>query len=249
MSSMRPQLFTRGLSGLSQSVDATSPAEQRDDAKRNFLKTMRPLPTQHYWNVYFDRQSKDHKPDDGEYNAELEQLGSQIESVQDFWRYNNNTPVDQIKMRESIYLFKSGFRPVWEDRRNLNGGSWTLRVPKTAGPDVWTRVQLLAIGEKLQSALDEGDQLCGVGLSVRFSSHLITIWHRDSSKKGSIDGMLACVMEELPLELQPKPDNYFYKRHCDHVGFKAPPGLKAGSAATASALPQPELRVDPPSAG
>ena len=58
-------------------------------------------------------------------------------------------------MRESIYLFKSGFKPIWEDRRNINGGSWTFRVPKTIGPDVWTRVQLLAIGEKLQSALDD----------------------------------------------------------------------------------------------
>ena len=55
--SMRPQIFTRGLSSLSQSqsTEASSPAEQRDDAKRNFLKTMRPLPTQHYWNIYFDR--------------------------------------------------------------------------------------------------------------------------------------------------------------------------------------------------
>lgn len=59
-------------------------------------------------------------------------------------------------MRESIYLFKQGFRPVWEDRRNVFGGSWTLRVPKSAGPDVWTRVQLLAIGEVLQAALDDG---------------------------------------------------------------------------------------------
>ena len=57
--STRPQLFTRGLSGLSQtqSAESNSPAEQRDDAKRNFLKTMRPLPTQHYWNVYFDRSA------------------------------------------------------------------------------------------------------------------------------------------------------------------------------------------------
>lgn len=293
----RPQLFTRGLSGLSQSQssEANSPAEQRDDAKRNFLKTMRPLPTQHYWNVYFDRsvcaapcrepdadaasrQSKDHKPDDGEYNVQLEQLGGQIESVQDFWRYNNNTPVDQIKMRESIYLFKSGFKPIWEDRRNINGGSWTFRVPKTIGPDVWTRVQLLAIGEKLQSALDDstlppqhslthgkltppaGDQLCGVGLSVRFNSHLVTIWHRDSSKQASVDGILACVLEELPAELRPKAENYFYKRHCDHAGFKAPPELQAvldsQKSADASqpqpdgvaAGPHPEVTVEPPSA-
>jgi Eukaryotic initiation factor 4E len=59
-------------------------------------------------------------------------------------------------MRESIYLFKQGFQPVWEDRRNINGGSWTFRVPKVNGPDFWTRVQLMAIGEKLQGCLDVG---------------------------------------------------------------------------------------------
>jgi hypothetical protein len=96
---------------------------------------------------------------DIDYSATLEQLGSQIESVQDFWRYNNNTPVDQIKMRESIYLFKQGFQPIWEDRRNINGGSWTFRVSKVNGPDFWTRVQLMAIGEKLQGCLDVGNTL------------------------------------------------------------------------------------------
>jgi len=221
---LRPSVLTRNLSAATGLNDTGSPAEQRDDAKKNMLKAMRPLPTQHYWNVYFDRQQKEQqKSADGTYNVSLEQLGSQIESVQDFWRYNNNTPVDQIKMRESIYLFKQGFQPIWEDRRNINGGSWTFRVPKANGPDFWTRVQLMAIGEKLQSCLDVGDQLCGVGLSVRFNSHLISIWHRDASKQKSIDALLAVVLEELPTELKPKPDNYFYKKHSDHAGFKAPP--------------------------
>ncbi|KAL6855755.1 translation initiation factor eIF4e [Trichoderma novae-zelandiae] len=261
----RPQLFTRGLSGLSQSSsagDISSPAEQRDDAKRNLFKSMRPLPTQHYWDVYFDRP-KEQKPESGsgsgsgtgqEYTAELEKIGAPIESVQDFWRYNNNTPVENIKMRESLYLFKSGFRPVWEDRRNINGGSWTFRVPKAIGPDFWTRIQLLAIGEKLQSVIDEADQICGVGLSVRFNSHLITVWHRDSSKQNSIDAIIACILEELPPELQPKQDNYFYKKHSDHAGFKAPPGLQAvldsqkrNAAAAAAAAPDaPAVSVEAP---
>lgn len=59
----RPSLsmFTRGLSGLSQasqdpsSPNVNSPAEQRADSKLGFLKAMRPLPTQHVWNVFFDR--------------------------------------------------------------------------------------------------------------------------------------------------------------------------------------------------
>jgi len=220
---LRPTLTTRGLSSASQPSDTGSPAEQRGDAKKNMLKAMRPLPTQHYWNVYFDRQQKDQKKD-GTYEATLEKLGPQIESVQDFWRYNNNTPVENIKMRESIYLFKQGFQPIWEDRRNINGGSWTFRVPKSSGPDFWTRVELMAIGEKLQGCLDVGDQLCGVGLSVRFNSHLISIWHRDGSNQKSIDALLATVLEELPADMKPKPDNYFYKKHSDHAGFKAPEG-------------------------
>ena len=139
---------------------------------------------------------------------------------------------------------------MWEDRRNINGGSWTFRVPKVNGPDFWTRIQLMAIGEKLQGCLElgkfgksnssditvlnkPGDQLCGVGLSVRFNSHLVSVWHRDASKQKSIDAILATVLEELPPELKPKPDNYFYKKHSDHAGFKAPvtvtntPGLEA----------------------
>ncbi len=58
---MRPSLNTRGVSSLSQSSDPSSPggvaspAEQRDDAKRNFLKRMRAIPIQHYWDVWIDR--------------------------------------------------------------------------------------------------------------------------------------------------------------------------------------------------
>lgn len=35
------------------------------------------------------------------------------------------------------------------------------------------------------------------------------------------------MLENLPAELTPKSDNYFYKKHSDHVGFKAPPELQA----------------------
>ncbi|RGP62158.1 hypothetical protein FSPOR_9467 [Fusarium sporotrichioides] len=255
MSSRLP-LFTRNLPEAQESNDPNSPAEQRDDAKRNFLKTMRPLPTQHYWNVYFDRQAKEGETSD-QYHSGLEQLGTQIESVQDFWRYANNTPVGNIGVRESLYLFKSGFRPVWEDRRNVLGGSWTFRFPKSMGPDVWTRVQLLAIGEKLQSVLDEEDQLCGVGLSVRFNSHLITVWHRDASKKNSVENIVKCIMEDLPPEMHPKPDAYYYKRHSDHAGFNPPPELKAVidsrrreeeklAAAAKDGAPKPSVTINSP---
>lgn len=70
------------------------------------------------------------------------------------------------------------------------------------------------------------DQLCGVGLSVRFKYHLITVWNRDASKQKSIDAIFECVTRELPPDLQPRSENYFYKKHSDHEGFKVPPELR-----------------------
>lgn len=87
-----------------------------------------------------------------------------------------------------------------------------------------------------------GDQLCGVGLSVRFNSHLISIWHREGSRQKSIDAILALVLDELPDELKPKPDNYFYKKHSDHAGFKAP----AVPVPVAAKIPVPVVAVEPP---
>jgi hypothetical protein len=75
-------------------------------------------------------------------------------------------PVDQIKMRESIYFFKTGFKPIWEDRRNILGGSWTFRVPKSLGPDFWTRIQLMAISEQLEGVLDKGEFGCASGENI-----------------------------------------------------------------------------------
>jgi len=163
---LRQSLLTKGLAQkASASNDLTSPIE-RSDAKTNMLKAMRPLPTQHYWNVYFDRpaprptsSSSRSASKDEPYTSNLETIPPQIESIQDFWRMANNTPLDLLKMRESIYLFKAGFKPIWEDRRNVNGGAWSFRVPKEKGSDFWLRVQLMAIGEQLQGCLEDGKSL------------------------------------------------------------------------------------------
>ena len=78
------------------------------------------------------------------------------------------------------------------------------------------------------------------------------MWHRESSKQKSIDAILQCVLEELPPEMTPKPENYFYKKHSEHQGFKLPPELqavvdsqkareaKAAAAAAPSTEPQGE---------
>ena len=61
-------------------------------------------------------------------------------------------------------------------------------------------------------------------------------------------------MDELPTEMRPKTDNYFYKRHRDHTGFKAPPDAshklpsQKDTGETSVNVPgQPVVTVEPPS--
>jgi hypothetical protein len=66
------------------------------------------------------------------------------------------------------------------------------------------------------------DDICGISLSVRFNSYLVTIWNRDAEHEIGIKKILETVLGELPPELQPKEGSYYYKKHSEHAGFKAP---------------------------
>lgn len=60
-------------------------------------------------------------------------------------------------------------------------------------------------------------------MSVRFTSTLITIWNRDADHSSGVQKILEVVLNNLSPELQPKNDlAYYYKKHSEHAGFKAP---------------------------
>lgn len=83
---------------------------------------------------------------------------------------------------------------------------------------------MLAIGETLQGAVESDrvtfrDDICGVSLSVRFTSVLIQVWNRDAEHKEGVQRLLETVVENLPEELRPKENSFYYKKHAEHKGF------------------------------
>jgi hypothetical protein len=67
------------------------------------------------------------------------------------------------------------------------------------------------------------DDICGVSLSVRFTSSLVQIWNRDGEHTEGIQNILKAVLEELPPEIQLRDHQYYYKKHSEHSAFKASP--------------------------
>lgn len=231
-----PALQVNGLSSVREDPDNATPTErtaEREDRKLAMLRRMRPPPLKYAWAFYHDKHS-----DSGSYEGRLSLVMENIVTLKPFWGVLNNFPIHALKMKDSVHFFKRGVKPVWEDSRNINGGSWTFRVPKDKSEQFWQEVLMLAVGEQFAAALQPrkspepevvinqllmirpGDDICGVTFSARFNSNLITIWNRDGSNQKSIDNILATVLEKVTPELKPKEGSYYYKKHSEHAGYE-----------------------------
>jgi len=120
---------------------------------------------------------------------------------------------------------------------------------------------MMAIGEQLQQAVASNrmtfiDDICGVSLSVRFTSTLIQVWNRDASHTQGITRIMEMVMANLPAELKPKESACYYKKHAEHSGFHSSPtdGPLADSKSVSNVSPAKQMggeaympqRVDAP---
>lgn len=163
-----------------------------------------------------------------EYESRLVKLHV-ISDLRQFWNTMNHFDLSTLRLRDSVHLFHLGVKPVWEDPRNIKGGAWTFRVPKEKAAQFWKEVALMAIGGDLQSAVDNSnkrhtfiDDICGISYSVRFNSHLISIWNRDAENQEGIDRLKQTVLGGIPEDLALRDNQYYYKRHSEHAGFRFP---------------------------
>ncbi len=93
-----------------------------------------------------------------------------------------------------------------------------------------------------------GDDLCGVTLSVRFNSDLISIWTRDGTNQKTIDGILSVMKAKLSPNLMPKESShYYYKKHSEHKGYDevVAKARSAGAAKEAEGkIPEAEVKEE-----
>lgn len=147
-----PSLQVNGLSSVSEDpTSATTPTErtaEREEKRLGMLRRMRPPPLKYAWNFYHDKYSETKS-----YDERITLILSDVVTLKPFWGFLNNFPLHALKMKDSVHFFKRGIKPVWEDSRNINGGSWTFRIPKDKSEQFWKEALMLAIGEQFTGNL------------------------------------------------------------------------------------------------
>ncbi|KAL1969308.1 hypothetical protein VTN77DRAFT_9500 [Rasamsonia byssochlamydoides] len=224
----KPSIQVNGCEPLNEEAVNNSNGSIRKSLHQNIIGKLRPLPFQYHWTVWFDRHS-----DSNNYDNRLYVLHEDVADIATFYRVYNNYPWDKIRLRDSVHIFRKGVKPVWEDPENRHGGCWTFRVPKAKSQAFFHEIAILCMANEFQAALEsEHDHVLGVSTSVRFNSHLISVWNKFGSNERSIKALENTIIERLSPELRPTGTNsYFYKRHEEHDGFRQAVEAAAGAAA------------------
>ncbi|EEH40954.1 translation initiation factor 4E [Paracoccidioides lutzii Pb01] len=203
-----------------------TPPISRKTLHQKILGKLRPLPFQYHWTVWYEKHSKS-----ANYDERLFVLHEDVADIGTFYRVYNNYPWDKVKLRDTVHIFRKGTKPVWEDPENFKGGCWTFRVPKAKSQAFFHEIAILCMANEFQAALEaEHDHVLGVSTSVRFNSHLISIWNKSGSNSKAIKALEDTIIKRLSPDLRPSStQSYFYKRHDEHEGYKAALETQDGS--------------------
>ncbi|KAI1941388.1 hypothetical protein LOZ66_001904 [Ophidiomyces ophidiicola] len=195
----------------------TSPST-RKTLHQNIIGKLRPLPFQYRWVVWYEKHM-----DSTNYDDRLYLLHGDVADIGIFYRIYNNYPWDKVKLRDSVHIFRKGTKPIWEDPENIKGGCWTFQVPKAKSQAFFHELAILCMANELQAAVQgEHDHVLGVSSSVRFKTHLVSVWNKAGRNEKSIRILGDTIIERLSPELRPlSTKTYYYKRHDEHDGFEA----------------------------
>ncbi|KIX08493.1 uncharacterized protein Z518_03149 [Rhinocladiella mackenziei CBS 650.93] len=180
------------------------------------IAKLRPLPFQYLWSVWHSKPG-----DRNEYL--LTMLVDHVADIGAFYRIFNNVPWNGVKQRDSIHIFRSGVKPLWEDPENRQGGRWLIRVRPEYGRDVrvWEEICLLCCGGELQAAIaQERDHVLGMSFSPRLYFTHISIWTKKGDNLRSIMLLERAILGGLSPDLRPKSNIEFnYRKHSEKIGF------------------------------
>lgn len=203
---------------------------------KEMMARLRPLPFQYVWCFWYLKTGNENSS----YDSNLTLLADRISDIGAFYRIYNNFPWNEIRLKDSVHIFRAGVKPLWEDPENGQGGCWVVKVRKEEGrPEaLWEEICLLGCGGELQSVLSSGmfclrpyilihgltriehDHVLGLSFSPRPYWTHISIWTKQGNNTRSVELLDTTILQRISTDLKPKPGEYYYKKHSDHEGWK-----------------------------
>lgn len=109
----------------------------------------------------------------------------EFNTIGDFWRlYNNFNSLGGIN-KKNYFLMRKGIKPIWEDERNRNGGTCSIKIPISKSLEMWTELSMYMVGETFYNNKSKMDDITGISICPKSIWSIIKIWNTDSNNDTS----------------------------------------------------------------
>jgi len=133
------------------------------------------IPTQQHklndkWNLYY------HLPHDK--NWELSSYNiimSAVDTVEQVILLNESLHENIVK-NCMLFVMRDGITPMWEDKRNRDGGCFSYKVTNKSVPEVWRNLFYALCGESLCIDSTHNKHINGITISPKKNFCIIKIW-------------------------------------------------------------------------
>jgi hypothetical protein len=127
------------------------------------------------WSLYY------HLPNDKNWNlSSYKPILENIDSVEQLIAVNEGL-TDNIVKHCMLFVMRVGITPMWEDKKNRNGGCFSYKVVNKSVPIVWRELMYLLCGNSLTINQKHMNFINGITISPKRGFCIVKIWLADCS--------------------------------------------------------------------
>ena len=78
-----------------------------------------------------------------------------------------------------FFLMKENIIPIFEDKHNINGGYWSIRITKKDAYDYWEKILYYLCVDNLTTNEEYEKKINGVSISPKINNCIFKIWNSD----------------------------------------------------------------------
>jgi hypothetical protein len=123
------------------------------------------------WTLYF------HDPEDTSWTPDSYKVIGVFRSFPDLWATLGRIGESRF-LTGMFFLMRDPYPPLWENRINIRGGSYSIKVPEKAAYETFSRYAAAGVLNVISK--DAGNQIVGVSISPKKGFHILKIWNVDS---------------------------------------------------------------------
>jgi hypothetical protein len=128
-----------------------------------------PIPTGS-WSLWY------HSPTETKWTPSTYQQVATMNTFGEFWAIKDALS-DEAVLNGFFFLMRDPLPPLWENKGNIRGGSYSMRIARKDSNIVYEKYMLAAMLN--EAATDKRNKITGVCISPKKGFNIITIWNED----------------------------------------------------------------------